>query len=202
MTKRTKPDQNQSEIEDALRACGFTVVDLHNVPANLPELEGLPDLLAIDGHALTIVGDFDPRQVLERLTGLPEVRIIQGGAIPVEVKTEAGKLRDDQRQWWLYHNLKPMVLRCYNEVLQMVGRRTTPTTVSPADRLVGRQRQIFLIVDNYIKRTGISPSVREIAGEAGGLSTSVINSNLDALEEAGFVTRQAGMARSIQVVER
>lgn len=130
MTKRTKPDQNQGEVEDALRACGFTVVDLHNVPANVPELEGLPDLLAIDGHALTIVGDFDRRQVLERLADIPDARVIQGGAVPVEVKTDSGQLRDEQRQWWLYHNLKPMVLRCYDEVLKMVGRRTMPTTIS------------------------------------------------------------------------
>lgn len=124
MLKRTKPDKNQLDIEDALRACGFTIVDTHNVPQATGDarLAGFPDLLAIDSHALTIIGDFDRRQVIAALSIVPGIRVLDGGVIPVEVKTGKGKLRDGQRQWWQYHGLKPLVLRMREQVFELIGQ--------------------------------------------------------------------------------
>lgn len=130
MVKHTKPDANQSDIEEALQHCGFTVIDLHNVPVATQDakLEGLPDLMAVDCHALTIFGDFDHRQVLARLEDLPEVRIIEGGVIPIEVKTDKGKLGGDQRQWWIYHGLVPLVMQTKEQVFKWVGREVINAT--------------------------------------------------------------------------
>ena len=47
---------------------------------------------------------------------------------------------------------------------------------------------------------GIAPSVREI-GEAVGLrSTSSVQYNLNALEQAGYITRDANLKRTVRVV--
>jgi repressor LexA len=77
-----------------------------------------------------------------------------------------------------------------------------PLQSATLGRLNPTAQKIFRIIDNYIRENGISPTVREIAWQAGDLSTSVVGYNLDRLKEAGFITKQAGMARSIQVVGR
>ncbi len=46
---------------------------------------------------------------------------------------------------------------------------------------------------------GIPPSVREICAATGLRSTSTVHAHLKTLEEEGYITRQAGMNRSIHI---
>ena len=73
----TRKDANHKEIVQALIEAHFTVIDLADVPANLPELAALPDIL---------VGGF--HQTMER-----HVNIL------MEIKTDDGKLRPGQRHF-------------------------------------------------------------------------------------------------------
>lgn len=123
MAKRSNPDASQEEVVSALERLGFTVEDLHNVPLNLPELAGIPDLLAINSRGLTILGDFDPRLVRERLADIPGLVVRDGAILVVEVKTDAAELRPDQAEWWLLSGLEPLVLRSSIEALRLSGRR-------------------------------------------------------------------------------
>ena len=67
------------------------------------------------------------------------------------------------------------------------------------DRINDTQRRIY----DYLLmklQDGVPPSVREI-GEAVGLrSTSSVQANLDALEAAGYISRDPMLKRSIRVV--
>ena len=123
----TSPDSTQSEITDALARCGFMVIDLHGVPQATGDkrLLGLPDLLAITANGLTLVGDFDPRQVRAAIqtAGVRGVVILEGAALLVEVKSPNGTLRAEQAAWWTRAGLRPLVLRGWREVLEMIGRK-------------------------------------------------------------------------------
>ena len=78
---RTRKDANHAEIKAALYEAHLDVIDLSDVPANLPELANLPDLL---------VGGFHQKY------GIPY-------AVLMEVKTETGNVKDGQssfaRDW-------------------------------------------------------------------------------------------------------
>ena len=126
MARRTKPDANQPEIVEALENSGFVVFDMHDVPnaTGSKQLDGLPDLMAIDPDGLTLIGDFDPRQVVGALQscGIQGVQVISGAIILPEVKTAKGKLRESQATWWRNVNLKPLVFQTATQVYEFCGR--------------------------------------------------------------------------------
>ena len=125
MTQRTKPDSNQGQIAEAVDLCpGCTFIDTHDVPRNLPELKGFPDGFIADEGALTIICE-DTRQVLARVADLPGVRVLPGALIPVEVKTEDGKLRDSQTLWAQKCGVASLVLRARDEVFELFGVEVT-----------------------------------------------------------------------------
>lgn len=62
-----------------------------------------------------------------------------------------------------------------------------------------KQQAIFKYIKEVISSRGIAPSVREI-GEAVGLrSTSSVQYNLNALEEAGYIKRDSNLKRTIRI---
>lgn len=62
-----------------------------------------------------------------------------------------------------------------------------------------KQKQIFEFIKERIASYGTAPSVREI-GEAVGLkSTSSVQYNLNALEDAGYIKRDANLKRTIRI---
>ena len=79
-------------------------------------------------------------------------------------------------------------------------------------RLTERQRFILKFLERHIRTHGYAPTIREIksAIEAEGLvtkasgttSTSVVNHNLNALEEAGYITRGHNKSRASGLVDR
>jgi len=125
--KRTLPDRNQAEVVEALERCGFVVISLHNVPAATQDksLQGLPDLLAIQAEGLTLIGDFNQRQVLAVLQKVDGLIVLRGAAVPVEVKVEGESLRPDQVGWWARVGLYPLVLRSAGAVFDWFGRRVS-----------------------------------------------------------------------------
>lgn len=67
------------------------------------------------------------------------------------------------------------------------------------NNLSEKQNAIFEYIKDKISQTGVAPSVREI-GEACGLrSTSSVQYNLNALEEAGYIKRDANLKRTIRI---
>lgn len=78
-------------------------------------------------------------------------------------------------------------------------------------RLSDRQRFILNFIGDYIREHGYAPSIREIKGEveraglvrtaSGNTSTSVVDYNLRALEEAGYIRRDRNKSRAIELVD-
>lgn len=67
------------------------------------------------------------------------------------------------------------------------------------NKLSEKQNAIFEYIKDVISQRGIAPSVREI-GEAVGLrSTSSVQYNLNALEEAGYIIRDSNLKRTIRI---
>lgn len=61
------------------------------------------------------------------------------------------------------------------------------------------QNAIFEYIKNKISQTGVAPSVREIASAVGLRSTSSVQYNLNILEEAGLIKRDANLKRTIRL---
>lgn len=67
------------------------------------------------------------------------------------------------------------------------------------NNITEKQNAIFEYIKDVISKKGIAPSVREI-GEAVGLrSTSSVQYNLNALEEAGYIKRDTNLKRTIRI---
>ena len=64
--------------------------------------------------------------------------------------------------------------------------------------LTKSQKRIYDFLKERIQ-TGVPPSVREICAATGLKSTSTVHLHLKALEKAGYITRDAGLNRSIHL---
>ena len=67
------------------------------------------------------------------------------------------------------------------------------------NNLYKSQNAIFEYIKNKISKTGVAPSVREIAAAVGLRSTSSVQYNLNILEEAGLIKRDANLKRTIRL---
>lgn len=63
-----------------------------------------------------------------------------------------------------------------------------------------RQRTILEFVGDYSAKNGRPPTIREIASGCAISSTSVVVYHLDRLQAAGFVERDAQIARGTRLV--
>lgn len=78
-------------------------------------------------------------------------------------------------------------------------------------RLSDRQRFMLNFIGRYLGEHGYAPSIREIKSEveqaglvrtaSGNTSTSVVDYNLRALEEAGYIRRDRNKSRAIELVD-
>ena len=66
------------------------------------------------------------------------------------------------------------------------------------DKLNNTQRKIYDFLVERL-RDGVPPSVREIGAHVGLRSTSSVQTNLDALERGGYITRDPLLKRSIRI---
>ena len=67
------------------------------------------------------------------------------------------------------------------------------------DNINETQKKIYEYLLERSQKSPIPPSVREIGAAVGLKSTSSVQSNLDALEKAGYITRDPLMKRSIRL---
>lgn len=67
--------------------------------------------------------------------------------------------------------------------------------------LTARQRAILTWIEEYIRREGAPPSLREIGKAFGIRSTNGVNDHLRALERKGYIRRRDMLSRSIVVVD-
>lgn len=69
-------------------------------------------------------------------------------------------------------------------------------------RLGKRQSQILDFIRAFVAEKGFSPSNREIGDAVGLSSSSTTHSHIAALEVKGYIRRDPGKPRSIQLVEQ
>lgn len=67
------------------------------------------------------------------------------------------------------------------------------------EKLSEKQNEIFKYIKEILSQRGIAPSVREIGKAVGLSSTSSVQYNLNALEEAGYIKRDANLKRTIRI---
>lgn len=68
--------------------------------------------------------------------------------------------------------------------------------------LSDRQKGILEFVWRYTQEHGRPPTIREIGARVDISSTSVVNYNLDRLEEKGFLDRDAEVSRGLRLTEK
>jgi repressor LexA len=75
----------------------------------------------------------------------------------------------------------------------------TPDKPEPGHVLTWRQRKVLQVIRDSVQRRGYPPSMREI-GEAVGLtSTSSVSYQLSTLQQKGYLHRDAGRPRTVEV---
>lgn len=65
--------------------------------------------------------------------------------------------------------------------------------------LTEKQAKVYKIIAQFLAE-GIPPTVREICAEAGIKSTSTVHGILSALEDGGYISRNAGNSRGIRIM--
>ncbi len=66
--------------------------------------------------------------------------------------------------------------------------------------LTARQRRMLEFIQEHLRETGYPPTIREIGKEVGISSTSVVNYNLNVLQEKGYIQRSRETSRGLRVV--
>lgn len=66
--------------------------------------------------------------------------------------------------------------------------------------LSGRQMAILRFLRAYARQHSYGPSIRDIQDACDISSTSVVDYNLHALERRGYIRRERGISRAIEVV--
>lgn len=67
------------------------------------------------------------------------------------------------------------------------------------EKLTKKQQQVFDFIKDTISEKGLAPSVREIGQAVGLKSTSSVQYNLNALENAGYIKRENNLKRTIRI---
>ena len=68
-------------------------------------------------------------------------------------------------------------------------------------KLSERQRGIYQFIRQFYREHGYPPTIREIGNALNISSTSVVNYNLNKLEEAGLIQRDREVSRGLKIVE-
>jgi SOS-response transcriptional repressor LexA len=83
----------------------------------------------------------------------------------------------------------------------MIAPRVLPTFEECWEKDMTKvQREVFLIVDEYWKKFGYSPSLRDIAYQRGKTSLANTMKIVDRLVELGVLKKQKGSGRTIRPV--
>ncbi|MDX1662534.1 MAG: transcriptional repressor LexA [Candidatus Promineifilaceae bacterium] len=74
--------------------------------------------------------------------------------------------------------------------------------MAKADKLSQRQTNILRYIWEYWSENGRPPTIREIGSAVKISSTSVVNYNLNKLEEKGFLEREAEVSRGLKLTDK
>ena len=74
-----------------------------------------------------------------------------------------------------------------------------PGSPGSGPALTARQQEIVRFIGDWVHEHGFSPSMREIGRAVGLTSTSSVEHQLSALEEKGYLRREAGCPRTVEV---
>jgi repressor LexA len=69
-------------------------------------------------------------------------------------------------------------------------------------KLSDKQRRIIRFIDRFLSEKGYPPSIRDIQTGCGISSTSVVDYNLNILENRGYISRRAEVSRGIRLLTR
>ncbi len=69
------------------------------------------------------------------------------------------------------------------------------------NELADTQRKIFLFLKNHFERNNYAPTVRDICEAVGLSSTSTVHGHLTRLEKKGFIKRDSGKSRAIEIMD-
>lgn len=94
---------------------------------------------------------------------------------------------------------RPNELRA-NQPTLTVGALAGPAdTPDPSHVLTGRQRKVLQVIRDSVQQRGYPPSMREIASAVGLTSTSSVAHQLATLERKGYLRRDVGRARTVEI---
>ena len=65
-----------------------------------------------------------------------------------------------------------------------------------------RHRAILRVINEKLDSSGFPPSVREIASAVGLASPSTVKHHLDALEAQGYLAREPGLPRALDLTDK
>lgn len=68
-------------------------------------------------------------------------------------------------------------------------------------KLTEKQKNILKLIKKYIEKNGYSPTLRELCDLTKLKSTSSIYSHLNKLQEAGYIKKERGEARTLRVIK-
>jgi len=66
--------------------------------------------------------------------------------------------------------------------------------------LTDRQRRVLTFIETHIRQHGFPPTIREIGRHLNIKSTNGVSDHLNALQKKGFLTREGGKSRTLQLV--
>jgi repressor LexA len=78
----------------------------------------------------------------------------------------------------------------------------TKTLGESVKKLSDKQRRIIKYIDRFLGETGYPPSIRDIQRGCDISSTSVVDYNLNILENRGFIDRHADVSRGIKLLTK
>ncbi len=67
--------------------------------------------------------------------------------------------------------------------------------------LTGREKMVLDYMKDYLAKWGYPPTVRDIASAIGIKSTSTVHKALSGLEDKGYIKKQAGKRRAVDIVD-
>ncbi len=67
--------------------------------------------------------------------------------------------------------------------------------------LTGREKMVLDYMKDYLSKWGYPPTVRDIASAIGIKSTSTVHKALSGLENKGYIKKQAGKRRAVDIVD-
>lgn len=64
-----------------------------------------------------------------------------------------------------------------------------------------KQHEILVMINEYIEKEGIPPTIREICDISGLSSTSTVHGHIKMLQKEGYITMRNGSPRSMRVIK-